>query len=369
MGESNAQAAVAASCEPIHRRIDEPCAWTAADLRRDASWIYPLARTEIAEIESALAAVKRAGVPLMAMRMRHFPLPETSKRLREVSRQLEEGRGVALVRGIPVERYDLEDIERIYWGISAWLGIVVAQNTRGDHIGHVRDEGLVWGQVSSGELVRGYRTNAYMPFHSDPTDRVGLLCVQKAKAGGLSHLASSVAIYNAILAQRPEALAPLFRGFHYSLRGEAGGGIGQISEYRVPVFSWHAGKLSSRYVRKTIEQGVAVGGATLTDAERAALDFVDALAVSDELRFDMAFERGDIQYLNNYVAFHSRGAFEDDPDPAKRRHLLRMWLHSADCRPLCRELAYPHGAKSAFLSREQALAREQASIASEEPSA
>jgi hypothetical protein len=140
---------------------------------------------------------------------------------------------------------------------------VIAQNTRGDHIGHVRDEGLKWGQVSGGELVRGYRTNAYMPFHSDPTDRVGLFCVQKAKVGGLSSIASSTAVYNEILATRPQALDCLFRGFHYSLRGEASGGIGQVTEYRVPIFDYFAGKLSSRYVRKTIEQAAAIGGVPL----------------------------------------------------------------------------------------------------------
>ena len=100
-----------------------------------------------------------------------------------MSTQLEQGRGIAWVRGVPVARYDDADLEKIYWGLSVHLGVVIAQNTRGDHIGHVRDEGLQWGQVSGGELVRGYRTNAYMPFHSDPTDRVGLFCVQKGQSG------------------------------------------------------------------------------------------------------------------------------------------------------------------------------------------
>ena len=341
----------------FRERIDRPCAWTAAELARDSSWIYELNAAEIAEIEAALAQVNKAGIELLAIRKRDFPLDRVAEKFRAISRQLEEGRGIALVRGVPVDRYDVPDLEKIYWGLSLQLGVVIAQNTRGDHIGHVRDEGLKWGQVSGGELVRGYRTNAYMPFHSDPTDYVGLFCVQKAKSGGLSNIASSTAVYNEILALRPAALDALFRGFHYSLRGEARGGIAQVTEYRVPLFDYHAGKLSSRYVRKTIEQAASVGGVALSAEESAALDLVDELVKSDKLRFDMTFEPGDIQYLNNYVSFHSRTGFEDDAEPRKRRHLMRVWLQSAESRPLSRPMARPHGEKSPFLSREQALQR------------
>ena len=187
----------------FREHIAHPCAWKAEELRRDPSWIYELSPAEIAEIEAALKTVKKADVPLLGIRARDFPLPATARRMREISRQLEACRGIALLRGVPVARYDDADLEKIYWGLSVNLGVVIAQNTKGDHIGHVRNEGLKWGQVSGGELVRGYRTNAYMPFHSDPTDRVGLFCVQKAKTGGLSSIASSTAVYNEILAVRP----------------------------------------------------------------------------------------------------------------------------------------------------------------------
>ena len=111
-------------------------------------------------------------------------------------------------------------------------------------------------------------------------------------------------------------------------------------------------------MRKTIVQAATVGGVPLTDEECAALDLLDELVKGDELRFDMSFEPGDIQYLNNHVAFHSRTQFEDDEDPAKRRHLMRIWLQSADARPLSPIMSRPHGTKSPFLSREQALQRE-----------
>jgi len=340
---------------PFRERVNEPSAWKAEELRHDPSWIYALTAAEIAEIEAALKAANAAGVPPLEIRPENFPLPTLAKRLREMSHQLEHGRGIALVRGVPVARYDVPDIEKIYFGLSGYLGVVIAQNSKGDHVGHVRNEGLKWGEVSNGELVRGYRTNAYMPFHSDPTDRVGLFCVQKALEGGLSSIASSMSIYNEILATKPEVLDLLFRGFYYSLRGETGDGIARVTEYRIPVFDHFEGRLSTRYVRKTIEQGATVGNAPLTDEERAALDLIDALAKRDDLRFDMAFEPGDIQYLNNHVAFHSRTGFQDGPQPDQQRFLMRVWLQSADARPLSRPLARPQGERSIFLSREQAL--------------
>ena len=48
----------------------------------------------------------------------------------------------------------------------------------------------------------------------------------------------------------------------------------------------------------------------------------------------MMFEPGDIQLLNNHVTLHSRTAFEDYPEPVRKRHLLRMWLSVPNSRAL-----------------------------------
>jgi len=46
------------------------------------------------------------------------------------------------------------------------------------------------------------------------------------------------------------------------------------------------------------------------------------------------FEQGDIQFLHNHVILHTRTAFEDWPEPERRRHLLRLWLRDDDGRPV-----------------------------------
>lgn len=339
----------------LRQPVTDACAWRARELAGDPSWIYELGASEIAELEAALAAARRSGLPRQRVRRGDFPLPVLGKRIAAMWQQLEHGRGAVLIRGLPVARYDLEDIELMYWGLGTHFGIAIPQNSRGEHIGHVRDIGLEWGELKDGEVVRGYLTRTHLPFHSDATDLVGLLCVQKAKAGGLSSITSSMAIYNAILASNPEVLDVLFRGFYYSLRGEGSGGVGQVSSHRVPLFSYFDGRLSGRYVRKTIETAAELGGVPLTERETRVLDLVDQWAKSDELRFDMAFEPGDIQILNNYVAFHSRTDYEDHEEPRLKRHLLRMWLQVPQGRALAPELRSPYGAQSPFLTREKAM--------------
>ena len=61
---------------------------------------------------------------------------------------------------------------------------------------------------------------------------------------------------------------------------------------------------------------------------------INELAESPEFHFSMMFEPGDIQFLNNHVTLHSRTAFEDFPEPERKRHLLRMWLSPPNSREL-----------------------------------
>jgi hypothetical protein len=40
----------------------------------------------------------------------------------------------------------------------------------------------------------------------------------------------------------------------------------------------------------------------------------------------MSFEPGDIQLISNHVILHARSEYQDWPEPARKRHLLRLWL-------------------------------------------
>jgi alanine-glyoxylate transaminase/serine-glyoxylate transaminase/serine-pyruvate transaminase len=56
-----------------------------------------------------------------------------------------------------------------------------------------------------------------------------------------------------------------------------------------------------------------------------ALDMLAELAGDPELRLDMNFMPGDIQFLHNHTILHARSAYEDWPEPDRKRHLLRLW--------------------------------------------
>lgn len=343
----------------VHREtVSGPGAWRAADVQADRSWIYPLGAADIDELERAMAHAKRSGLPTTELRSRHFPLSGLTARIAEVWRQLEHGRGMAILRGVPVERYDPADLELLYWGISTHLGIVIPQNSKGDLIGRVEDTGVKWGEIRNGEIMRGYVTSATLPFHSDTGDVAALLCVRKAKSGGLTSVVSSSAIFNEMLAHEPELLETLFTGFYYSLRGENGGGVNQVSSYRIPVFDWCDGRLNGRYIRRTIQTAAKMGGPALTEIELRALDAMEKYSNSDLLRFDMMMEPGDIQYVNNFVVLHSRTEFQDYDEPARKRLMLRVWLQVPQGRALSRPHETLFGEKTPFLTRAQAMEKE-----------
>ena len=68
----------------------------------------------------------------------------------------------------------------------------------------------------------------------------------------------------------------------------------------------------------------------LTAAQSEALEFVETLASDPAIRLDMDFRPGDMQFLCNHSIVHSRTSYEDWPETGRRRHLLRLWLSSAD---------------------------------------
>ena len=63
-----------------------------------------------------------------------------------------------------------------------------------------------------------------------------------------------------------------------------------------------------------------------TPEETEFLDLVDQIA--NEPGFACRWTSGPATSSSsaNYTTFHSRTAYEDHPDPARKRHLLRLWL-------------------------------------------
>ncbi len=330
----------AATLETLPPRAEGPSAWTRAAMERDPSWIVELDATDLAELTAATNQLAARGLGPLEFGRTDFPLPRLAPKLAALLEEIEYGRGFALLRGLDVANYDLDRLSLLYWGLGAHLGQVISQNSQGDLLGRVTD--MEGGKFRGGGYyeagVRGHRTNAFLPPHSDSSDVVGLLCVRTAQEGGESWIASSIAVYNRIREMRPNLLAPLLAGFRYDLIGK-GRTADEVTANRVPVYSWHEDLLSCRFNKQQIELGAARTGDVLTDAQKEAIALVEELALSDEFLLPMAFRPGDIQLLNNHTTLHSRGGYVDWDLPEKRRLLLRLWLNIPNGRPLAPDYA------------------------------
>lgn len=310
--------------------VRDKSAWLAADHRFDSAWLYQLTAGDLAEIDAAVINVRGKGLVPPNFDAVDFAIPAFGSTLARLARDLEHGRGFFLLRGIPVDRYDLDTVKTIYWGIGVHLGVPVFQNTRGELMTHVADKGDDYGDVNT----RLYTTAAAANPHNDPSDCVGLLCVREAAEGGRSMIASAVSIYNRLVAEHPEYLPILRRGFPHDTRGEGPTRELNATTPDMPVFSEYAGKVSCCLNSKSSRTARDKQGKPLTELELAAIKYLEDLAVMPELCLTMDFQPGDIQFLNNYVIIHTRTAFRDGDTPDRQRLLLRLWLNLHEGREL-----------------------------------
>ncbi|MEO7152774.1 MAG: TauD/TfdA family dioxygenase [Burkholderiaceae bacterium] len=306
-----------------------PDAWRGPDMAARSDWIEPLSDADLAEIEAAAAPLVAREADIAALVAVDFPLPTLAPRLARLRHELLEGRGYTLLRGLPVARWSTRLAATAFFGLGTHLGHAVSQNAQGHLLGHVRDLGL----RSDDPAVRIYQTAERQTFHTDSADIVGLLCLQTARAGGDSALVSSTTLWNELRRRRPDLARRLLEPMATDRRGEVPPGA--LPFFSIPVFNWHAGRMSAIYQRQYIDSAQRYPEAPrLTPADVEALDLLDALTDDPALHFLMRLEAGDIQLVHNHTLLHDRTAFSDWPEPERRRHLLRLWLAPDDARPL-----------------------------------
>lgn len=303
------------------KQVNSPHAWKGPQFGTADEWIERLTEAEIADIDKALRAAQKTGLPLEQIERQHFPLTVMAERLAGIEHEVRDGRGFMVLRGLPMSRYSDEEAGLIYWGLGRYLGTPLYQNPKGDLLGHVYDHGRKYGELD----VRGYEGNGLLPYHTDNCDIVALLCLRQGISGGSSSLVSSVTVHNEILANHPEYLGMLYNGFYYIRREEALTGKG-YSDTPIPVFGQKDGQISCRYLRNQINAGAVKRGIPLTKIEFEALEYFDSLTRHPDLRLDMVLQPGDMQICNNYTTLHSRTGFVDGPEPHQKRHMVRLWL-------------------------------------------
>jgi TfdA family taurine catabolism dioxygenase TauD len=311
--------------------VRDRSAWYGPEIVRDEDWIERLSEDEVAEVRGAVEEIERSRLAddPASLTARDVPLPALGPRLQRLLEEVLNGRGFVLIKGLPVDGWSQRQAEIAFLVIGVQLGALRRQNAEGHLLGHVRD----LGRSSEDPNTRIYQTRERQTFHTDSCDVVGLLCLKAAKKGGLSSLVSSTTIFNEMRRRRPDLLRVLLEPIETDRRGEVPEGYEPY--FNIPVFNYHDGLVSAIYQRQYIESARRFPGvAPLSPIQIEALDLFDELANDPKLNLMMELKPGDIQLVHNHTILHDRTAFEDYPEPERKRHLLRLWLAPAGARSL-----------------------------------
>ena len=314
--------------------IEESGLWYPDEFAGNEKYVYRLNDNEIDEIMDAVGEVEALGADIKDINKSNFHLRRFSSTLADIREELLEGRGYALIRGLPFEGRTRYQNVAAFWGVSSYFGPAFSQNAKGHLLGHVTNKGSSV-KTANG---RGYQSNESLGFHADGCDLTSLFCLQVAKAGGVHKLCSSVAVYNEMLKRRPELANELSYYFYMSRKGVIP--LGETEPwFRLPVFSVQNGYFTARGASNTLIRGHQLPGVPkLTPLQLEAIALYQKLAA--ELAIDIEFQRGDMSYANSHVTLHARSSFEDWPEPERRRHLVRLWMRMEEGRrPLVPEFA------------------------------
>lgn len=147
---------------------NHPAAWYGpAMARMEHEWLGRLTPTDIDELEHAAQAWVDPRRDLAALTAGQFALPTLRGKLLSLRGELLHGRGFAVLRGLPVERYNERETAVIFCGLGCHIGLARTQNAQGQLLGHVRDLGL----SSQDPNVRVYQTSERQTFHTGSARR------------------------------------------------------------------------------------------------------------------------------------------------------------------------------------------------------
>ncbi|MCV7089121.1 TauD/TfdA family dioxygenase [Mycobacterium interjectum] len=298
--------------------VTDSMAWTGADFTSKEDFAFDLSARNVAALESILAkTANKDRDDITAEDARHPDLDEDLARLYQ---ELMFGKGLACVRGFPVEQHSIEDLERIYWAFCTHLGYLVSNNSFGHRMVRVQEEILPGGV----QPARGTKSRAELAMHNDAADILSLLCVYPAAQGGESQFASGPAAHNRVLAERPDLLDVLYRGFPHHRRSEQPDDQPDVTPYDVPIFSQIDGRICINFTYSSILPAMHALGREFTAEETEAVELLRNILVEQQVEFRL--ESGEAAVANNFAMCHSRSDFVSSNDPKKARCFLRAWM-------------------------------------------
>ncbi|KAM7222993.1 hypothetical protein V8F06_001549 [Rhypophila decipiens] len=316
-------------------RLDSGLAWDGNTLSEEYDWNYHLTPEDLKEVDSALQYFKQLGKSLGSVSQETFPLPKLRNTLRDISREIHNGHGFKVIRGVPVSKYTREENIIIYAGISSHVAPI---RGRQDHqhdgkpadvvLAHIKD---LTAKVDANNIGAPAYTAEKQVFHTDIGDVIALFALGESAEGGQSYLSSSWKVYNELAATRPDLIRTLAEPWAFD---EFGKGVKPFTLrpllYHQPAAGSTPERLIIQYARRSFTGYWGLPRSSdippITEAQAEALDALHYTAEKYAVSLD--FHQGDIQYANNLSIFHARAGFRDSED--KQRHLVRLWLRDEE---------------------------------------
>lgn len=308
-------------------RLASPMTWVAETLLPNDGLVTLEAR-HLDELRAVARELIANPLPAEAIRPDYFEMPACRALMAAVREQLNTGMGFAIIDRLPMDEFDVETGKKLYWILMNMIGGTVAQKWDGTLLYDVTDTKM---ETAAGNGVRSSKTSAAQGYHVDnafnlPPDFVALFCLQTAVEGGISGLISFETVYNQLLERYPDILLRLYQPFYYDRQREHA--PGDVLTHQKPMIEYDGKTIAFNFSPRIIRQGYELAGVEMDAEAKAALDALREITESPGLGKSFAFERGQIQIVNNRQLGHRRTGYTDHSDPAMRRHLVRIWIRN-----------------------------------------
>ncbi|PNY20677.1 Uncharacterized protein TCAP_07321 [Tolypocladium capitatum] len=312
--------------------LDSPLAWSGHQLAQQTDYVLALDEPDVREVEQALERFKKLGLDGDLITRENFPLPNLGPKLNQLRRDIHEGRGFGLIRGLNPRKYPVEDLTMLHLGIQSHVANRQGrQDKKGNmlvQVGNAHTDGQpvhIVADDSTKERSGHHRhSTAAITFHNEEAgDIVSWLTRSTAAKGGKCIIASAYTVYNVLAASRPDLVRTLARSdWPFAL---------PRFQCR-PVMFYHEERLITNFGRAAL-----LGSAShvrsnrlpkLTGSQMEALDTIESIAQATQL--EIPTQAGDIHFINNLAVLHRREGFVNGQSANERRHLVRMRLRDDD---------------------------------------
>lgn len=304
-------------------------AWRRSTIRQ-ADYVLPLPPACLDELAHLIEHLRQHPLDTLLLTPQDYPMPACQRHMRQVKHVLNQGVGFAVLDRLSVQAYSKAELQALYWVLSTMIARPVAQAFKGTMLYDVIDTGQ-----KMNERVRADLTNQELTFHTDygynrPPPYFGLQVLRTARIGGQSSVISLYTAHNEMRRRHPDLLPRLYQPFYLNRYGEHAPSEPPAT-YR-PIFEYDGQTLLAQFNRRNVYAGYALMGETLDTVGVEAIEALSEVLQDPALSVDFFLQPGQIIYMVNYQCAHRRTAYEDDPSPEHKRHLVRFFLRDAGAR-------------------------------------